>query len=173
MFLLFSTWKTKGNYLWQCKYSTSREYMEFVSNWGFSITTSSPHYPKGHGFIERQVQTIKKLLARCDENGTNYHLALQELWETPTDSNLQSPAELLFGRQPKNTLPAIIRPPANGKAIRASLKTRQDYSSYGTYSKEKPNLLSFQPIWVQNPISRKWSQGVVKTLADTHQSYTV
>ena len=50
------------------------EYMEFAANRGFSSTIK-----KGHSFIERQVQTIQKLLARCDEDGTNYHLALQEL----------------------------------------------------------------------------------------------
>ena len=57
---------------------TSRDYKEFATNWGFILTTSSPHYPKGHGFIERQVQTIKKLFARCDEDNANYYLALQE-----------------------------------------------------------------------------------------------
>ena len=35
---------------------TSREYKEFAANWGFILITSSPHYPKGYGFIERQVQ---------------------------------------------------------------------------------------------------------------------
>ena len=60
-------------------YFTSRECKEFAEIWGFTITTSSPHYPKGHGFIERQVQTIEKLFTRCDQDGTNYQLALQEL----------------------------------------------------------------------------------------------
>ena len=68
---------------------TSREYKEFATNWGFILTTSSPHYPRGHGFIERQVQTIKKLFASYDEDNTNYYLALQELQATPINSNLQ------------------------------------------------------------------------------------
>ena len=74
------------------------------------MTTSSPHYLKGHGFIERKVQIIKNLFNRCDEDGTNHQVALQELRATPHDSNTPSPAELLHGRQLKTTLPAIIKP---------------------------------------------------------------
>ena len=58
---------------------TSREYKEFVTNWGFILSASSPHYPTGHGFNGRQVQTIKKLFARCDEDNTNYYLPLYQL----------------------------------------------------------------------------------------------
>ena len=67
----------------KAKYFITCEYVKFAAHWGFSITTCNPHYPKGHSFIERQVQGIKKLLARCDEDGTNYHLALKELCESP------------------------------------------------------------------------------------------
>ena len=32
---------------------TSKEYKEFADKWGFTMTTSSPHYPRGHSFIEK------------------------------------------------------------------------------------------------------------------------
>ncbi|XP_014788347.1 uncharacterized protein K02A2.6-like [Octopus bimaculoides] len=35
---------------------TSQEFRKLADEYGFNIVTSSPHYPKGHGFIERQVQ---------------------------------------------------------------------------------------------------------------------
>ena len=149
---------------------TSRDHKEFSTNCGFILTTSSPHFPKGHGFIKWQVQTIKKLFARCDEDNTNYYLALQELWATPINTNLQSPAELLFNRQLKTTLPAIIRPPHNSEAVRASLKARQDYSRCDAHSKEKPDLLPTQPIWVQDAISKRWNPGVVKIQVETPHS---
>ena len=38
---------------------TSREYQDFAAKYGFKLTTSSPFYPKGHGYIERQIQPIK------------------------------------------------------------------------------------------------------------------
>ena len=52
------------------KQFTSREYQDFAAKYGFKLTTSSPYYPKGHGFIERQVQTIKNLLSKCDKDGS-------------------------------------------------------------------------------------------------------
>ena len=55
-----------------------------LSNWGFILTTSSPQYPKGHGFNERQVQMVKKLFTRCDEDNTNSYLAFQELQAPPS-----------------------------------------------------------------------------------------
>ena len=44
---------------------TSQEYQLFAASCGFKLTTSSPHYPRGHGFVKQQVQTIKKLLTKC------------------------------------------------------------------------------------------------------------
>ena len=31
---------------------TSQEYQLFAASYGFKLTTSSPHYPRGHGFVE-------------------------------------------------------------------------------------------------------------------------
>ena len=39
---------------------TSREYQDFAAKYGFKLTTSSPFYPKGHGYIERQIQSYQK-----------------------------------------------------------------------------------------------------------------
>ena len=35
---------------------TSKECKEFPIYWGFTLITSSRHYLRGHGFIERQVR---------------------------------------------------------------------------------------------------------------------
>eukprot|EP00106_Octopus_bimaculoides_P021705 XP_014789147.1 PREDICTED: uncharacterized protein K02A2.6-like [Octopus bimaculoides] len=43
---------------------TSQEFKKLADEYGFNIITSSPHYPKGHGFIERQVQTVKRTLRK-------------------------------------------------------------------------------------------------------------
>ena len=119
------------------------------------------------------MQTIKKLFARCDEHNTNYYLVLQELCATPINSNLQSPAELLFNRQLKTTPPAIIRPPHNSESVRASLKARQDCCRYNVHSKEKPDLQPTQPIWVQDTISIRWNPSVIKAQAGTPHFYII
>ena len=46
---------------------TSGEFQRMASQYGFEIVTSSPHYPRGHKFGERQVQTVKKMILKCRE----------------------------------------------------------------------------------------------------------
>ncbi|XP_029648387.1 uncharacterized protein K02A2.6-like [Octopus sinensis] len=62
---------------------TSQEFKKLADEYGFNITTSSPHYPKGHGFIERQVQTVKRTLVKCRETKEDPHMALLSLRATP------------------------------------------------------------------------------------------
>ena len=54
----------------------AKDYQDFAARYGFKLTTSSPHYPRGHGFIKRQVQTIKNVFNRCGEDGSDANLAL-------------------------------------------------------------------------------------------------
>ena len=74
---------------------TCQEYQLFAASYGFRLTTSSPHYPRGHGFVKWQVQTIKKLLPKCSQDGSDPFLALLQLRTTPIDSRTPSPSELL------------------------------------------------------------------------------
>ena len=69
---------------------TRKGYKKFADKWGFTMTTSSPHYPRGHSFIERQVQIIKKLFNTCDKHGTIHQVALQQLRAILLDSNIPS-----------------------------------------------------------------------------------
>ena len=72
---------------------TSKGCRKLADKWGFNMTISSPPSPRGHSFIYRQVQIIKKLFNSCDEDGTNHQVALQKMRATPLDSNTLSPAE--------------------------------------------------------------------------------
>ena len=123
------------------KQFTGREYQDFVAKYGFKLTISSPYHPKDHGFIERQVQTMKNLLNKCDGDGTDHYLALLQLRAIPMDSRLPSPDYLFPDRQLKTTLPAIIRPPANNESTKASLQSRKGYTSCDAHAKELPQLL--------------------------------
>ena len=67
-----------------------KEYHDFADRYGFKLTTSSPHYPRCHGFIRRQVQTIKNVLNRCAKDGTDANLALLQLRAIPLDSRTLS-----------------------------------------------------------------------------------
>ena len=78
----------------------SHEFKEFAAEYGFVHITSSPRYPQSNGAIERCVQTIKARLTKSKDP----NIGLMEYRATPL-FNGYSPAQLLFGRQIKTTLP--------------------------------------------------------------------
>ena len=146
----------------------AKKYQDFAARYGFRITTSSPYYPRGHGFIQCQVQTIKHIFTKCAEDGSDPHLALLQLRATPLDCRSLSPGELLQNRQLRTTLPAIIRSPPNSEAVRGWLQSRQDFSKYDAHTKELPRLLIKQTVRLWDPSTKKWSiQGEVLQKVET------
>ena len=102
---------------------TFGEFQQLASQYSFTIVTSSPHYPRRRGFVERQVQTVKKTI-----------LALL--------ANIPSPAELLNGRVFKSTLPGEIQPSKNQEEVRNWLKARQNNQCYynNRHTRKLPEL---------------------------------
>ena len=47
-----------------------KEFSSYLTGLGIRHTTSSPNYPRSNGFIERQIQTVKKA-----------HRKSQQFWE--------------------------------------------------------------------------------------------
>ena len=87
----------------------SEAYRYFARAWQFDHVTTSPRRPQGNGFIERQVRTIKSLLNKSKQSGTDYQLALLHWRTTPINANLASPGQLIMGRRLKTTIPVRIR----------------------------------------------------------------
>ena len=77
----------------------SQEFADYLSSHGVKHTTSSPHYPQSNGFIERHIQTVKNLLYKAMDAGTqSFQEVLSELRATKIGNDLPSPAEILHGR---------------------------------------------------------------------------
>ena len=80
----------------------AEEFQEFANDYDFSHITSSPRYPQSNGEAERAVQTVKELLEKNDDP----HKALLAYRSTPLE-NGYSPAELLFSRRIRGTVPIL------------------------------------------------------------------
>ena len=77
---------------------SSREFNSFLSGLGIKHTTSSPNHPQSNGFIERQIQTVKRLMEKATSTGRSFQEALTGLRATPIAEGMPSPAEILHGR---------------------------------------------------------------------------
>ena len=107
---------------------TSKEFENFAITWDFDHKTSSPEYPKSNGFIERHIQTVKRTLKKCNESNQDPYLALLALNGTPNEDG-KSPASMLFGRQPRSTLPSLETPSPNIRYTHDAVKKRYDIGS--------------------------------------------
>ena len=101
-----------------------QSYKEFSEEWGFQHIPPSPRY---NGFIERQVETVKHTLEKAKKSGKDLPVSILCLRSTPIDSQLPSPAELLYQRKRKSNLPVRIRNQmSNRDQITQRLTERQE-----------------------------------------------
>ena len=156
------------------KQFTSEEFGQFAKAYGFEATTSSPYYPKGHGFIERHVQTVKKTMCKCREEGSDQNMAMLALRATPLSHNLPSPGELLNSRRYKTNLPTYISSPTNAEYVRTHLELEQQKALKPTeHCRELSELLAGQKVYLQDPLSKQWEKGTIVSGAGTPRSYIV
>lgn len=75
---------------------SSSLYLNFSTKWDFKHITSSPHYPKSNGLVERTIQLVKKTLRKAFRNNEDPYLALLSIKVAPGPYNNPSPASLMF-----------------------------------------------------------------------------
>ena len=80
----------------------SGEYAKFANDWGFSILTSSPKFPRSNEEVERAVQTAKSILKKEKDQAK----ALLAYRSTPLACGY-SPAQLLMCRNFRSTVPTF------------------------------------------------------------------
>ena len=75
-----------------------KDFSSFLTGLGIRHATSSPNYPRSNGFIERQIQTVKRLMEKAISMGRSFQEVLTGLRVQPLSDGLPSPAEILHGR---------------------------------------------------------------------------
>ena len=76
---------------------TSYEYIKFSQEWDIKHITSSPKYPKSNGFVERNIQTIKRALPKSLRTGDDPQMTLLMLRTAPSRDGSPAPATRLMG----------------------------------------------------------------------------
>ena len=149
-----------------------KEFSSYLTGLGIRHTTSSPNYPRSCGFIERQIQTVKRLIEKANSTGRSHQEALTGLRAQPLGDGLPSPSEILHGR----SLVTRKANPVDLTAVRQSLIALQ--AKY-TKSHDKAKRTKTQRALVTGEevyyLSGKneWQIGIVTGTTDTGRSYNI
>lgn len=106
------------------------EFQAFAAKYEFEHRTSSPRNPQSNGKVENAVKTVKRLMTKACESGSDPFLALLDWRNCPSADLGQSPVQLLMGRRTRTTLPTanslLATPSASAtKAALTNAKCRQ------------------------------------------------
>ncbi|CAM1312606.1 Uncharacterised protein r2_g2308 [Pycnogonum litorale] len=83
---------------------TSAEFLNFCEQHKIAHSTSSPIHQQGNGQTERMVAVVKRTIKKCIKEGQEWWCALFTLRNTPIDTNMLTPAQILQGRQMRSCL---------------------------------------------------------------------
>ena len=84
---------------------TSKEFQILMQSMSVNHLTKSPHYPLSNGLAEKFVGIVKNLFHKAKEEGQSPYTALMVYRNTPLNGTLQSPMQILQGRQARTDLP--------------------------------------------------------------------
>ena len=153
----------------------SHQFTKFTKEWNFDHNTSSPRKPRSNGQAEAAVKVTKGLLTHAKYSGQDPYLALLAYRSTPIDANLHSPAEMLYQRVIRTTVPQRIRhkdPQAAADRDHLNDRAIQSAAYHDYHCKPKSPLYAGQTVSVLNDAKSLWLPATVIDQA-RHRSYLV
>ena len=153
----------------------SHLFAEFTKDWNIDHTQSSPRNPRSNGQAESAIKIVKGLLTRAKFSGQDPYLALLAYRSTPVDAHLRSPAEILYQRAIRTTVPQRIRnkdPRAESDRERLDNRATQSASYHDRHSRTKSPFYAGQTVSVLNDAKTLWLPATVIRQA-AHGSYLV
>ena len=149
-----------------------KEFSSYLTGLGIRHTTSSPNYPRSNGFIERQIQTVKRLIEKANSSGRSHQEALTGLRAQPLGDGLPSPSEILHGR----SLVTRKASPVDLTVVRQSLIALQaKYTKShdkARRSKTQRTLVIGEEVYFLSG-KNEWQIGIVTGTTDTRRSYNI
>lgn len=154
----------------------SIEFRDFAKQYEFIANTSSPHYPQSNGRVENAVKTAKRLLKKSKEGGNDFYQSLLDWRNTPTEGIGSSPAQRIFGRRTRTsipTAPSLLQPEIPHGARDKMLKRKEIQTKfYNRNTKELPQLQPGDKVHVQTDNKSKWYKAKVQEQVDI-RSYNI
>ncbi|KAF4521525.1 hypothetical protein B566_EDAN012214 [Ephemera danica] len=150
------------------------EFHRFTNEYGIIHETSSPRYPQSNGQAEAAVKVIKNILKKCED----LQLGLLFYRSTEIPDIGASPAELLFGRKLRTTIPMVVEK-LKPKVINAQMFTEKDraakertkrYFDEAHGVREREPLQEGQCVWLTD-LGRRGH--VLRSVSGAPRSYLV
>ncbi len=142
---------------------------------GDQAHTLQPGFPSSNGMAERSIKTVKHMLKKAMQTGTDPQLVLLSLRNTPMTGLNMSPAQMLMGRVLRSTLPcssAVLKQSTlqrvHDKIQNLLCRQKQHYDQH---AKPLPVLSPGDTVHMQT--RRCWEPAVVIQQRDEPRSYTV
>ena len=152
---------------------SSAEYAQFASDWEFEHTTSSPHYPQSNGHVERSIQTVKRTMRKAKASGADIHKALLCLRTTPIDDHIPSPAQMLYNRRVRDSMPFSAQDDTPDRTCRLLDKQNKQKKHYDRRATLLPSLRQGQHITWQDQATGKWAPATVLKKDPQPRSYHI
>ena len=121
----------------------SDDFASFARLYEFTHNTSSPHYPQSNGKVENTIGIAKRLLEKSTRAETDYELALLDWRNTPTEGIDSSPAQRLFSRRTRTTLPTskeLLKPSIVKVSEKKEARKEKMSKYYNVHTKPLPSL---------------------------------
>ena len=161
----------------------SAEFRSFLTDWGITSGTSSPHYPQSNGRAEVAVKSMKKLVAGSWVSGSfnidNFSKSILLFRNAPLCGGA-SPAQLLFGHPVRDCLPAhrrVFAPEWQKDAAlleRRAARSRQlRISLFNRSAHPLPPFAVGSHVVIQHPVTNRWTTPGIVVEIGPHRDYLV
>jgi hypothetical protein len=119
---------------------------------------------------------VKKTIKKCNQSGTDFHVAMMNLRATPVDAKLPSPAQMLMGRPIATLLPARMTPRPEDNEYKQQMEHRKEimktnYDKHAGVS--HPPLHAGQMVRILDKQTREWMPAEVVGRCEEPRSYNV
>ena len=136
---------------------------------------NGPYYSpqESKTFVQDLCHVSKNLIEKAIQSDKPWHSFIQEYRITPLSSTIPSPAEILFGRRFRSNLSILPLQLTNSRTA----YIREEITKKENKLHEKPtpvvDLVPGQPIWHQDPLTKKWLPGAVQEKLQEPHSYSI